>query len=294
MGIKPTYPTEKYGYIIPEDKEEVSQVKMFKEKPDEETAKEYIENGALWNAGIFAFKIKYVLEIAHKLIDFEDYYDLFSKYDKLENVSFDYAVVEKEANIKVMKFEGKWKDLGTWNTLTESMDENILGEGILSDTCENTHIINELNIPILCMGLKDLVVAASPEGILVSDKKQSSYMKPLVEQIEGRIMFAEKSWGTYQVIDVQEESVTILVKLNKGHRMKYHSHDFRDEVWTVVSGKGRTIIDGMEQIVKPGDVITMEAGCRHTIIAETELKLIEVQIGKEISVNDKHKYKLEE
>ena len=294
IGINPTYPSEKYGYIIPENKEQISKVKMFKEKPNVETAKEYIKQGALWNGGIFAYKLKYVLDIAHKLIDFEDYYDLFNKYETLEKISFDYAVVEKEEKIQVMKFEGDWKDLGTWNTLTEAMDEKIFGKGIQNDKCENTHIINELNIPILCMGLKDVVVAASNEGILVSDKEQSSYIKPFVEEINGQVMFAEKSWGKYRVIDVQEESLTILVTLNSGKRMEYHSHDFRDEVWTIVSGTGKTIVDGMEQIVKPGDVITMEAGCRHTIIAETELKVIEVQLGKEINVNDKHKFKLEE
>lgn len=294
IGINPTYPSEKYGYIIPENKEQVSKVKMFKEKPDIETAKDYIAQGALWNGGIFAYKLKYVLDIAHKLIDFEDYYDLFNKYETLEKISFDYAVVEKEEKIQVMKFEGKWKDLGTWNTLTEAMDEKIFGKGIENDKCENTHIINELNVPILCMGLKNVVVAASNEGILVSDKEQSSYIKPFVEKIDGQVMFAEKSWGSYRVIDIQDESLTILVTLNPGNRMEYHSHDFRDEVWTIVSGTGKTIVDGMEQIVKPGDVITMEAGCRHTIIAETELKVIEVQLGKEINVNDKHKFKLEE
>ena len=294
MGIKPTYPSEKYGYILPENMDKISKVKMFKEKPDKETAQEYISKGALWNGGIFAYKLKYVLDIAHESIDFTDYYDLYNKYETLDKISFDYAVVEKEKNIQVMRFDGKWKDLGTWNTLTESMDENILGKGIQNDTCENTHIVNELNIPILCMGLKNVIVAASSEGILVSDKEQSSYMKPYVEQIQGQIMFAEKSWGYYQVIDVQEKSLTILVTLNPGNRMKYHSHDYRDEVWTIISGKGKTIIDGMEQIVKPGDVITMEAGCRHTIIAETELKIVEVQLGEEISVNDKHEFRLEE
>lgn len=294
IGINPTYPSEKYGYIIPENKEQISKVKMFKEKPDIETAKEYIAQGALWNGGIFAYKLKYVLDIAHKLIDFEDYYDLFNKYETLEKISFDYAVVEKEEKIQVMRFEGNWKDLGTWNTLTEAMDEKILGKGIQNDKCENTHIINELNVPILCMGLKNVVVAASNEGILVSDKEQSSYIKPFVENINGQVMFAEKSWGSYQVIDVQEESLTILVTLNPGNRMEYHSHDFRNEVWTIVSGTGKTIVDGMEQIVKTGDVITMEAGCRHTIIAETELKVVEVQLGKEINVNDKRKFKLEE
>ena len=290
MGIKPTYPSEKYGYIIPESTDETSKVKMFKEKPNVETAKTYIEKGALWNGGIFAYKLKYVLDIAHKLIDFKDYNDLFSKYETLEKISFDYAVVEKEEKIQVMRFNGQWKDLGTWNTLTESMDEEIFGKGIENDKCQNTHIINELNVPILCMGLKDVVVAASSDGILVSDKEQSSYIKPFVEKIDQQIMFAEKSWGSYKVIDIQKESLTILVTLNPKSRMKYHSHDFRDEVWTIISGTGKAIIDGIEQDVKTGDVITMKAGCKHTIIAEDELKIIEVQLGKEINVSDKHEF----
>lgn len=293
MGITPTYPSEKYGYIIPNSKDDISKVEMFKEKPTEEKAREYIEKGALWNGGIFAYKLKYVLDVAHKLIDFKDYKDLYNKYETLEKISFDYAVVEKEQDIQVMRFNGQWKDLGTWNTLTESIDETILGKGIKDDTCENTHIINELNIPILCMGLKDAVVAASPEGILVADKHQSSYMKPYVEKISGQIMFAEKSWGIYQVIDIQEESLTVLVKLNPNHRMKYHSHNYRDEVWTVVSGKGRVIIDGMEKEVKPGDVVEIPKEIKHTIIAETELKVIEVQLGKNINVNDKEVFDLD-
>lgn len=293
MGITPTYPSEKYGYIIPENKKEVSKVKMFKEKPNVEIAKKCIEQGALWNGGIFAYKLRYVLDIAHKLIDFKDYNDLFNKYETLEKISFDYAIVEKEEKIQVMRFSGQWKDLGTWNTLTESMDENIIGKGIESDKCQNTHIVNELNIPILCMGLKNMVVAASAEGILVSDKEQSSYIKPYVEKIKQPIMFSEKSWGSYRVIDLQEESLTILVTLNSESCMKYHSHDFRDEVWTIISGTGKAIVDGIEKTVKAGDIITMKAGRKHTIIAETELKIIEVQLGKEINVNDKHKFQIE-
>ena len=290
MGIKPTYPSEKYGYIIPETKDKISKVKIFKEKPNLETAKGYIKNGGLWNGGVFAYKLKYVLEIAHKLIDFEDYYDLFNKYETLEKISFDYAVVEKEPEIQVMRYEKEWKDLGTWNTLTEAMEENVLGYGIENNSCENTHIINELNVPILCMGLKNIVVAASNQGIIVSDKKQSSYIKPYVEQINQPLMFAEKSWGSYRVINIQNESMTILVTLNPGNRMKYHSHDFRDEVWTIIHGTGKAIVDGIEQQVKVGDVITIANGCKHTIIAESELKVIEVQLGKDISANDKHKF----
>ena len=278
MGIEPTYPSEKYGYIIPIGKDQVSKVSMFKEKPTQEVAKDYIAKGALWNGGVFAFKLGYVLNRAHELIDFVDYEDLFNKYDTLNKISFDYAVVEHEPEIEVMRFAGTWKDLGTWNTLTEAMDSHAVGEALFNENCENVHVVNELDVPILCMGLKDVVVSASPEGILVSDKEQSSYIKPFINTLDHRVMFAEKSWGSFKVIDIDSASMTIKVTLNAGHRMNYHSHQHRDEVWTVIVGEGKTVVDGMEQNVKAGDVITMSAGCRHTIIAETELKLIEVQL----------------
>ena len=293
MGIEPTYPSEKYGYIIPIGKEQVSKVSMFKEKPTQEVAKDYIAKGALWNGGVFAFKLGYVLNRAHELIDFVDYEDLFNKYDTLNKISFDYAVVEHEPEIEVMRFAGTWKDLGTWNTLTEAMDSHAVGEALFNENCENVHVVNELDVPILCMGLKDVVVSASPEGILVSDKEQSSYIKPFVNTLDHRVMFAEKSWGSFKVIDIDSASMTIKVTLNAGHRMNYHSHQHRDEVWTVIAGEGKTVVDGMEQNVKAGDVITMSAGCRHTVIAETELKLIEVQLGEAIDVHDKQKFELE-
>ena len=293
MGIEPTYPSEKYGYIIPESGEKIASVSNFKEKPDARTAAEYIQKGALWNGGVFAFQLQFVLDKAHELMDFTDYHDLFARYDTLRSISFDYAVVEKEEKIRVMRFSGQWKDLGTWNTLTEAMEENSVGDAIMNETCENVHVINELNVPVLAMGLHDVVISASPEGILVSDKEQSSYIKPFVDRLDQQVMFAEKSWGSFRVMDVEEESLTIKVTLKAGHRMNYHSHRNRDEVWVVTSGAGRTIVDGMEQEVKAGDVITMQAGCRHTIIAESELKLVEVQLGREISVHDKQKYELE-
>ena len=292
MGIEPTYPSEKYGYIIPKTTDEVSDVAMFKEKPTEQVAKEYIEKGALWNGGVFAFRLGHVLERAHELIDFKDYNDLFEKYDTLQKISFDYAVVEHEEKIQVMRFAGQWKDLGTWNTLTEAMDGNAVGKAIFNETCENTHVVNELNVPVLCMGLKDVVVSASPEGILVSDKNQSSYIKPFVDDIDQQIMFAEKSWGNFRVLDIEDDNMTIKVTLNAGHQMNYHSHEHRDEVWTVISGHGTAIVDDVRTSVKAGDVITMKAGSKHTIIADTDLHVIEVQLGKEISVHDKKKYDL--
>lgn len=287
MGIAPTYPSAKYGYIIPSDQGMLSDVQAFREKPDEDTAKRYIAKGALWNGGVFAYKLGYVLRKVHERIEFTDYNDLLTKYDTLEKISFDYAVVEKESRIQVLRYAGQWKDLGTWNTLTEAMEEPTIGDVILSDTCENVHVINDLDIPVVCTGLKDVVVAAAPDGILVSDKGQSSYIKPIVDKLEHGIMYAEKSWGSFRVIDVQDGSMTFRIQLNPGHAMKYHCHQRRDEVWTVVSGTGYAVIDGEKQPVKAGDVIQLPVGVFHTVYAETELKIIEVQLGSDISVEDK-------
>ena len=292
MGIEPTYPSEKYGYIIPKGKDELSDVSEFREKPDEDTAKKYIEDGALWNGGVFAFKLSYILDKAHSLLDFTDYRDLYNHYTDCDKISFDYAVVEKEESIQVLRYSGEWKDVGTWNMMAEVMADDIKGKVLTDDTTTGTNVVNELDIPILVMGAKNLVIAASGDGILIADKEQSSYMKPYVEKISTDVRFAEKSWGSYSVIDAGEGYLNVKVILNPGNQMSYHSHEYRDEVWTILSGRGKTIIDGMEQVVKPGDVVTMAAGCKHTIIAETELTVLEAQLGENISVSDKQKYEL--
>ena len=293
LGIEPTYPSEKYGYISPESKDEVSTVSTFKEKPDVETAKKYLEQGALWNGGVFAFKLSYLLEKAHELLDFKDYEDLYAHYGEQKKISFDYAVVEQEKSIQVLRYKGSWKDLGTWNTFTEAMGSNAVGNVTLNDTCEDTHVVNELNIPILCMGCKSMVIAASGDGILVSDKEQSAQIKPYVDKLAGQAMYAEKSWGSFTVLDVQDDSMTIKVELLPGHSLHYDSHEHRDEVWTVMSGMGSVSIDGMQRMVRPGDVVTMPAGCKHTLIAETKVSVIEVQLGKDINVDDKKKFDLD-
>ena len=294
MGIEPTYPSEKYGYIIPASSERVSGVDTFREKPDVSTAREYIAQGALWNGGVFAFRLGYLLEKAHERMEFRDYQDLFCRYGEMEKISFDYAVAEREESLLVVRYSGDWKDLGTWNTFSEAMEGSTLGRVTLNETCENTHVVNELNVPVLCMGCKNMIIAVSGDGILISDKEQSSYIKPYVEEMTGQIMYAEKSWGSFTVLDVQEDSMTIRVVLMPGHGLHYHSHEHRDEVWTVTGGEGEALIDGRRLPVKPGDVISMPAGCKHTVYARTELSVIEVQVGREISVEDKQKHPLPE
>lgn len=289
MGIEPTVPSEKYGYIIPVDKNEISRVAKFTEKPDTETAKEYIKQGALWNAGVFAFKLGYLLNKAHELIDFVDYADLFKKYDTLTKISFDYAVVEKEPNIQVIRYAGQWKDVGTWNMMAEVMADKTKGDVILDDTCKDTNVVNELNIPILCMGCEDMVVAASEDGILVSTKERSGYMKPYVEKIDNPSMFAEKSWGTFTVIYNQENSKTIKIEMKPNAEMSYHSHSYRSEIWNIISGTGKVCINGESKTVKAGDVVQIPVDARHSIKANEKMEIIEIQLGV-FNTNDKCKY----
>ena len=192
-----------------------------------------------------------------------------------------------------MRYKGSWKDVGSWNMMAEVMADQTKGRVVLDEACENTHVVNELNVPILCMGCKDMIVAASGDGILISDKERSGYMKPYVEKIETEAKFAEKSWGTYTVIDIQPGSMTVKLSMRAGENLSYHMHNYREEVWTVVSGKGKAIVDGMEQLLRTGDVITIAAGCKHMVEAITALDVIEVQLGDEISVSDKIKFELD-
>lgn len=286
MGMEPTYPSTKYGYIIPDGNGQVSDVRTFKEKPDEETAKSYIAQGALWNGGVFAYKVGYMLKKAHELIDFDDYADLFSKYETLQKISFDYAVAEKEPDIAVMRFSGQWKDLGTWNTLTEAMEEHTIGDVVLSDDCQDVHVINNLGMPVFVMGMKDAVISACPDGIIVSDKIQSSYIKPYVDKMDHKVKVADKHWGNFLVLDADEMGMTVKMTMDAGQSVSYHSHERRDEVWVVVSGTGKIVVDGMQQTISTGDVITMQAGCRHSVEATTELCMIEIQLGSEIDDGD--------
>ena len=290
MGVEPTYPSAKYGYILPRDKGRISGVEAFREKPEESEAARYIRQGALWNSGVFACRLGYVLEKARALLGASSHAALLARYEALRPISFDYAVVEKESSISVVRYGGEWKDLGTWNTLTEVMETKRIGDVTMDEGCEKTEVVNEMDVPVLCMGLRDMVVAVSPEGILVADKHSSSYIKPYVETFTRQARFAEKSWGKFQIIDVEEESLVIKVTLNPGHGMNYHSHENRDEVWNVVRGHGEVVLDGVRRDVGPGDVVHVPAGMKHTVKAQEKMTIIEVQVGKEISREDKIKW----
>lgn len=288
MGIKPSYPSEKYGYIIPG---EGGGVTGFKEKPDEASVKKLIEQGALWNAGVFAFKLKYLMKIADNYLDSREFDDVVANYASLKKDSFDYEVVEKADALAVIPYSGEWKDIGTWNTLTEEMQEESIGDVVLGEACINTHVINELSIPVVALGTQNLVIAAGQDGILVSDKHKSSYIKPYVENIDNRPMYEERRWGEYKVYDYSQyadgtKSLTKHVTINAGCAQDYHVHRYKDEVITVANGEGELVVDGCLMKLSRGDSISIRRGQKHAIRAFQDLQLISVQISEDNTEND--------
>ncbi|SFS38987.1 sugar phosphate nucleotidyltransferase [Paenibacillus sp. 453mf] len=296
IGVKPTYPSEKYGYIIPDIKEkdysfDHMSVKQFVEKPHKSKAEAMISQNAFWNCGVFAFKLDYLINI---LIDLElpiQYEAMLKQYNILPAISFDYKVVEKANNIVVTAYDGYWKDLGTWNTLTDEMSNYIEGRGYISEDSSNTHLINELNLPVTILGLSNIVVATSADGILVSDKEASPKIKDVLKGDNSRPMYEERRWGTYQVLDYTKNSqgeqvLTKRICIKSGNNLSYQYHNFRDEMWTIISGEGELVLDDHLQTLKQGDLVRIPSKVLHSVKAKTDLEIIEVQMGTNLIEED--------
>lgn len=293
LGVKPTYPSEKYGYIIPGEliHPSYSRVSHFKEKPSKQLASELLKDQAFWNSGVTAFKLDYLINLLEQRGLPISYDALKQNYSSLEKLSFDYAVLEKEQNVIMLSYQGAWKDLGTWNTLTEEMGISIVGNGLQDESCRNTHVINELDIPVVTLGIEDAVVAVSPDGILVSSKEASPKIKELTSSLGHRPMYEERRWGWYRVLDYckaseGEEVLTKRIGIMAGRNISYQIHHHRSEVWTIIKGEGECVIDDLLFSVKAGDVLQIPVGTKHALMATTDIEFIEVQTGSELIEED--------
>ncbi|MCL6517828.1 sugar phosphate nucleotidyltransferase [Alicyclobacillus sp.] len=293
LGVAPTEPTSKFGYIRVRPGESArgwQWVDAFEEKPPAARAAELIRDGALWNCGVFCFRLGYLLGILAARGAPTQYAQMREEFHTLPKKSFDYEVVEKAESIVVSRYEGAWQDLGTWNALSEQMEHHFAGLG-QAVACENTHVVNELGIPVVAMGLRDAVVVAAPDGILVTDKAMSSALKDVVGAFEGRPMYEERRWGTVRVLDVQKlpdgtEVVVRAVEILPGQNISYQKHLQRSEVWTITEGEGEVALDDRILPVGPGDVVRVYAEQWHAIRARTRLQLIEVQRGSALVEED--------
>jgi mannose-1-phosphate guanylyltransferase len=297
MGSSPTCPSEKFGYIVPESKiDGVMSVQSFKEKPDAKTAQELIDQGALWNCGVFCFKISLYKEIIQKYGILPDYESVYENYNLLPTISFDYAVVEKCEKIIVVNFKGLWKDLGSWETLTEEMATTSLGNTIIDEHCNNVHVVNELKVPTVVMGIENAIIIASSDGILVADKSRSAFLKDYVKTATVRPMYEERRWGNIRIVDCTETEngiyLTAGITLHKGKDFSYHIHYKHDETYIFMSGNGKLIVDGVISNVHPGMVVTIPRGAKHSLHATEEMKFLEIQSGFAAADEDMEKITL--
>ncbi len=294
MGITPTEPSTKFGYIVPNaasNDGELITVNRFTEKPDEVTAKELIAQGAVWNGGVFAFKLSYIAQIIDRYIQADTFEEIRSRYSEFKKISFDYEVVERANSIGLVPYSGAWSDLGTWNSLSEKIENRTIGYATVAEECENTHLINELALPIVCLGAKDLIVAASPDGILVSSKEASVNLKSYADSLKARPMYEERRWGTYKVMGHEHfadghNALTKHLLLKAGCNISYQYHNKREEIWTFVDGEGLLVLDGEVIKVGRGYVAHIKRGQKHAVRALSDLQIIEVQTGTDLVEED--------
>jgi len=294
IGAKPASPSEKYGYILPGVRLDFDAfaVERFVEKPKSEEARRLIdEHGALWNCGVFAFRPRYLLDVLAGRQYPVRYTELQERYGGLPVISFDYEVVEQADRVGVVPYNGEWKDLGTWNTLTEELTEPVIGNAVLDDQSRGSHVINELSLPVKVLGIPNAVVAVCPDGVLVADKAATPRLKELLDDGPGRPMYEERRWGWTRVLDfmTNEKGWEVLTKricVQAGRSLRYQTHHRRSEIWTIISGAGEVVLDGAIRSVGPGDVVVIRPGVKHALRAFTPVELIEVQMGEVLVEED--------
>ena len=294
MGVPATHASADFGYVLPtvaDDDVAYKMVERFIEKPTEKKAHELIQQGAYWNGGVFAFRLGYMLDLIKQYVSVDSYAELHKCYGELPKISFDYEVAEKATSVAVVPFEGKWKDLGDWNALVRELPARAMGKVVLGRDVEGTTVINELSLPVVCDGVKNVVVAAGHDGILVCGRESSEYIKQYVDPIHMRPMFEERRWGTYRVLDDSRyvdgsHSLTKSITLHPGKYISYQIHHHRTEVWTFVEGEGLFVLDGEVRCVKAGDTVIIPVEHYHSIKALTELTFIEVQMGNPLVEED--------
>ncbi|WP_374020807.1 sugar phosphate nucleotidyltransferase [Paenibacillus thiaminolyticus] len=289
LGVAPDSPSDKFGYIVlqhPAERDGSCRVRTFAEKPSALQAQKLIDEGALWNCGVFVFRLGFMLGELRKRGLPANYDELLDMYKLLPSKSFDIEVVERTNHLVAAPYQGRWKDIGTWNSLSEEMEELVSGTGYVCPVSVSSRIINELDIPVSVWKVPNIVVAAGPDGILVTDREASTGIKDMVDQIEITPRFKETWWGRQTVLTSRQESeiesVTSRIVISEGRFIGYHEHVLRKEIWTVIAGAGEACIDGQMLPVKAGTVVIVEPGTKHSLMAHSDLELIESQFGMKI------------
>ncbi len=321
FGVKAQIPDTGYGYIEPQKDEKVKainakaqKVSAFKEKPDEKTAKTYVEKGYFWNSGMFMFSVstfkkemtKYMPEIKTVL----DEIDLtksttipFMSYDKMPNISIDYALMEKTDNIVVVPLESDWKDLGSWEAIYDIQEKdtkgNALAGKVIAKNCKNSLIYSNSKL-VSAIGVDNLVVVETSDAVLVCDKDKTNAVKDVyndLKKMNNDIYMVHKTvyrpWGFYKCLEQGDGFLTKLIHVSPRQQLSYQMHNFRSEHWVVLSGKAKILLEDKELVLNPGQSIDIPLKAKHSLQNPffDDLEIIEVQLGDKLVEEDIIRFK---
>lgn len=299
FGVKPDYPEAGFGYINAEE----AKVKKFVEKPSKETAEGFIKSGGwYWNSGIFMFKASTILKEYEKWA--KDIYDIvekfdfkasneipFVEFDKMPNISIDYAIMEKSDNLVLVELESDWKDMGSWESIYDVSDKdkdgNVKVGHILDMDSKNSFMYSSSKL-VATIGLEDTVVVETEDAILACKRDRVEDVKQVFETLKEqhddthlvhKTMY--RPWGFYTVLAQGKGFLTKMIQVNPGQKLSIQSHNHRSEHWVVLSGVAKVVLEGKEIILSPGHSIDIPVKAIHSLQNpyEEELKVIEVQKG---------------
>jgi mannose-1-phosphate guanylyltransferase/mannose-6-phosphate isomerase len=307
FGIKPNSPNTGYGYIEPgNEKGNGYVVKSFKEKPDYETAVEYLKRGYYWNAGIFMFNSEvllnevqaYASEVFNAFQSSSNLEEAFSKINT--KISIDYGIMEKSDKVTVVPADIGWNDLGSFDSFYDVFEEdenrNITSnQNIIIDSTDN--LIQSYNGKIVAaVGLEDLIVIDNRDALLVCKKDQSQKVKEVVDILKERhdsrteyCVQDYRPWGYYKVLEEEKNTFKIKrITVNQGKSLSYQLHHHRSEHWIVVRGMAKVTVDGEEKFVRSGESIFIREGQKHRLEnpGKIPLEIIEVQMGPYLEEDD--------
>lgn len=306
FGITPTAPETGYGYIQAGDAIPGGYVAAsFREKPDQATAQSYLDAGNYyWNSGMFTFTIgtlaaelaQYQPDIAALL---EQHYDaLRQNFERMPNISIDYAVAEKSAKGVVVPLEAYWNDIGSWDALFDVMDKDEQGNAIEGDCltldCHNSLLKGESRL-IAGIGLEDTIVVETGDVILVAKKGETQKVKDLVGILkeQGRReadihTCVQRPWGSYTVLGEGPSYKMKKIAVNPGQRLSLQMHYHRSEHWVVIGGSAKVTIGDKVLMVHTNESVFIPQTTKHRLEnpGRIPLEIIEVQNGSYLEEDD--------
>ena len=309
FGIKPTYPETGFGYIHSVD----NKVTKFTEKPDNETVLTYLKDeNYYWNSGIFMFKVSTIMkelethcpDIMNILqnIKCSDNKISFTEFDKMPNISIDYALMEKSDNIAMVELQSDWKDLGSWKSIYEvspkDENNNVFVGHVLDKDSKNSFVYSSSKL-VATIGLEDTIVIETEDAILACKKDNTQEDKQIYETLKQQHDGTQKvhktvyrPWGFYTVIAEGKGFQTKIIHVNVGQKLSVQSHNHRSEHWVVLSGMAKVVLEGKDHILSPGHSVDIPIKAIHSLQNpfEEDLEIIEVQKGDILSEDDIIRY----